>query len=141
MKPPPHRRPHGRTISVLFPTAACLACRGTVDPVRAREEDLKRNNPDEYERRKAEAYVRGAGNPAPAVVTFTTEAATMAVNELLAGLVDFRGTGGWTWQRYRKLDKAIERSQAVHPGAGCPICGAREYWGLGDVEPFLDRVG
>ncbi len=35
------------------------------------------------ERRKREAYVRGEGNPNPAVVTFTTEVACMAVNELL----------------------------------------------------------
>ncbi|MDF3366727.1 ThiF family adenylyltransferase, partial [Sulfitobacter sp. Ks34] len=74
-------------ISVLFPTSACHGCRGTVDRVRAREEDLQRSDPAEYERQKTEAYVRGAGNPAPSVVTFTSEAATMAVNELIAGLV------------------------------------------------------
>ncbi len=34
----------------------------------------------------------------------------MAVNELLAGLVDFCGGGGWARQRYRKLDKGFERS-------------------------------
>ena len=113
----------------------------TVDRVRAREEDLQRSDPVEYQRQKTEAYVRGAGNPAPAVVTFTTEAATMAVNELLAGLVDFRGTGGWAWQRYRKLDKGFERSQAAQPKPDCPVCGSEEYWGLGDVEPFLDRIG
>ena len=128
-------------VSVLFPTAACHGCRGTVDRVRAREEDLQRSDPEEYERQKTEAYVRGAGNPAPAVVTFTSEAATMAVNELLAGLVDFRGTGGWTWQRYRKLDKGFERSQSAQPKPSCPVCGSEEYWGLGDVNPFLDRIG
>jgi hypothetical protein len=128
-------------VSVLFPTSACHGCRGTVDRVRAREEDLQRSDPAEYERQKTEAYVRGGGNPAPAVVTFTTEAATMAVNELLAGLVDFRGTGGWTWQRYRKLDKGFERSQAAQPRPNCPVCGSEEYWGLGDIDPFLDRIG
>lgn len=128
-------------VSVLFPTSACHGCRGTVDRVLAREEDLRRSDPAEYERQKTEAYVRGAGNPAPAVVTFTSEAATMAVNELIAGLVDFRGTGGWTWQRYRKLDKGFERSQAAQPRQDCPVCGSEEYWGLGDVDPFLDRIG
>jgi len=128
-------------VSVLFPTSACHGCRGTVDRVRAREEDLQRSNPAEYERQKTEAYVRGAGNPAPSVVTFTSEAATMAVNELIAGLVDFRGNGGWSWQRYRKLDKGFERTQAAQPRADCSVCGSEEYWGLGDVEPFLDRIG
>jgi proteasome lid subunit RPN8/RPN11 len=128
-------------VSVLFPTSACHGCRGTVDRVRAREEDLQRSDPAEYERQKTEAYVRGGGNPAPAVVTFTSEAATMAVNELLTGLVDFRGGGGWAWQRYRKLDKGLERPQAAQPRPDCPLCGSDEYWGLGDVDPFLDRVG
>lgn len=52
-----------------------MICRGISDPVRARDEDLKRRDPVEFERRKAEAYVMGAGNPAPAVVTFPTFAA------------------------------------------------------------------
>jgi len=107
----------------------------------AREEDLQRSDPEEYERQKTEAYVRGAGNQAPAVVTFTTEAATLTVNELLAGPVDFRSTGGWAWQRYQKLDKGFERSQAAQPKPDCPVCGSEEYWGLGDVDPFLDRIG
>ena len=128
-------------VSMLFPTSACHGCRGTVDRVRAREEDLQRSDPAEYERQKTEAYVRSGGNPAPAVVTFTSEAATMAVNELLAGLVDFRGGGGWTWQRYRKLDKGFARSQAAQPRSDCPVCGSEEYWGLGDIDPFLDRIG
>ena len=128
-------------VSVQFPTSACHGCRGTIDRVRAREEDLQRSDPAEYERQKMEAYVLGSGNPAPAVVTFTTEAATMAVNELIAGLVDFRGTGGWVWQRYRKLDKGFERTQAAQPRPDCPVCGSEEYWGLGDVDPFLDRIG
>jgi hypothetical protein len=71
-------------------------------------------------------------------VTFTSEA---AINELLAGLGDFRGTGGWTWQSYRKLDKDVERSQAAQPKPSCPVCGSEEYWGLSDVDPFLDRDG
>jgi len=40
-----------------------------------------------------------------------------------------------------KLDKGFERSQAAQPRPGCPVCGSEEYWGHGDVEPFLDRIG
>ncbi|WP_254701699.1 hypothetical protein [Roseovarius sp. THAF27] len=63
------------------------------------------------------------------------------MNELLAGLVDFRGGGGWAWQRYRKLDKGFERSQAAQPRSDCPICGSEETWALGDVDPFPDPIG
>lgn len=62
-----------------------------VDPALARDEDLKHRHPAEYDRRKHEAYGRGAGNSAPAVVTATTATACMAVDELLQVLVNFRG--------------------------------------------------
>lgn len=127
--------------TVLFPGAPCMICRGIADPIRARDEDLERRDPEEFARQKGEAYVIGAGNPAPAVVTFTTEAATMAVNELLQGLVDYRGERRWAWNRYRRLNTAEERRQGVEPKAGCSICGDRDSWGRADVIPFLDRVG
>jgi hypothetical protein len=127
--------------TVLFPGAPCVICRGIADPIRARDEDLQRGDPEEFERQKTEAYVVGAGNPAPAVVTFTTEAATMAVNELLQGLVDYRGEGKWAWNRYRRLSTSEERRQGATSREDCSICGDQENWGRGDVIPFLDRVG
>ena len=127
--------------TVLVSGAPCLMCRGIADPIRAREEELQRRNPEEFERQKAEAYVIGARNPAPAVVTFTTEAATMAVNDLLQGLIDYRGDGRWSWSRYRRLDKAEERRPGARQAEGCPICGDDDQWGRSDVIPFLDRVG
>ena len=127
--------------TVLAPGGSCLLCRQIVDPVLARDEDLKRRNPEEHERRKREAYVRGGGNPAPAVVTFTTATACMAIDELLQGLTNFRGGDGWTWQRVRRFDLMRDRSPGALSSDGCPICVDRTYWGLGDIEPFLDRTG
>jgi molybdopterin/thiamine biosynthesis adenylyltransferase len=82
-------------VTVLVPGAPCLLCRGVVDPILARDEDLRRQHPEEYERRKREAYVLGAGNPAPAVVTFATATACLAVDEMLQALTCFRDPGGW----------------------------------------------
>jgi hypothetical protein len=127
--------------TVLAPGGSCLLCRQIVDPVLARDEDLKRRNPQEYERRKREAYVRGGGNPAPAVVTFTTATACMAIDELLQGLTNFRGGDGWAWQRVRRFDLVRDRSPGALTNEDCPICVDSAYWGLGDVEPFLDRIG
>lgn len=127
--------------TVLSPGAPCLLCRGIVDPIIAREEELKRKDPLEFERRKREAYVRGGGNPAPAVVTFTTATASMAIDELLQGLSNFRGGEGWAWQRVRRFDLMRDRSPGALANSDCPICFDAAYWGLGDVEPFLDRIG
>jgi hypothetical protein len=127
--------------TVLAPGGACLLCRNIVDPVFAREEELKRRNPQEYERQKREAYIRGGGEPAPAVVTFTTATASMAVDELLQGLTRFRGGEGWAWQRVRRFDLVRDRSPGAVANEDCPICVDSAYWGLGDVDPFLDRIG
>lgn len=130
----------GRT-TVIVPEAPCLLCHGVVDPGRAREEDLRRKHPEEYERQKREAYVRGSGNPAPAVVTFTTATACMAIDELIQALVGFRQTNGWAWNRVRRFDLMKDRTPGALQYDHCPICRSDEYWGRADIEPFLDRVG
>lgn len=127
-------------VTVLRPGTPCLLCRKVADPQAAAEEELRRAAPVEYERQKREAYVRGAGNPAPAVVTFTTETATMAVNELLQGLTGFRPGGGWAAQRIRRFDLGIDRLQGAKQDPHCILCGDEGYWGRGDTTPFMDRV-
>jgi molybdopterin/thiamine biosynthesis adenylyltransferase/proteasome lid subunit RPN8/RPN11 len=127
-------------VTVLVPPHACLSCRGVIDHVAARDEALRRLNPSEYERQKVEAYVAGEGNPRPAVVTFTTEVATMAVNEMLHRLQGFRGANGSVAQRVRKFHLGEDFRPGCKPAEGCRICGDRTVWGKGDVNPFLDRV-
>jgi molybdopterin/thiamine biosynthesis adenylyltransferase len=126
-------------VTTLMPPEACLLCRGAVDLEIAREEDLRRKDPHEYARSKREAYVRGAGNPNPAVVTFTTETACMAVNELLNRLVGFRKKNMGAEIRRRFLFSE-DRATGAKPRHACPICGTRDVWGLGDCDPFLDIV-
>ncbi len=128
-------------VTVLTPGSPCLLCRHIVDPVTARDEELRRRKPEEYERRKREAYVRGEGNPAPAVVTFTTATACLAVDELLQGLVGFRGPDGWAWQRSRRFDLLQDRRPGTIQDPHCPICVETNYWGRADIDPFLDRAG
>ena len=128
-------------VTVLVPGAPCLLCRGIVDPSTARDEDLRRRSPKEYERRKREAYVRGGGNPAPAVATFTTATACLAVDELLQALTGFRGPGGWAWQRTRRFDLLQDWRPGANQQPQCLVCSSRDNWGRGDVDPFLDRAG
>jgi molybdopterin/thiamine biosynthesis adenylyltransferase len=127
-------------VTTVIPPEACLICRGAVDLDVAQEEDLRRRNPTEYERRKREAYVRGGGNPNPAVVTFTTEVACMAVNELLNRLVGFRKKN-MGFEIRRRFLFSEDRATSATPRHTCAICGSGDCWGLGDVDPFLDIVG
>ncbi len=84
-------------------------------------------------------HVFGEGNPSPAIVTFTTEVATMAVNELLHRLQGYGGHDGAITTQVRQF----HRMEDFRPGAkrrpGCPICDDAGYWGRGDMDPFLDR--
>lgn len=127
-------------VTVIGPGHTCLLCREVVDPAIAADQSLKRKDPAEYEKRKAEAYVFGEGNPSPAVVTFTTELACMGVNELIHRLQGFRGPDGHAPNRVRRFHQNEDRRPARPSRPDCPLCASKTAWGAGDVEPFMDRV-
>lgn len=128
-------------VSTIRPGNPCLMCLGVANPQRAAAEGLQRNDPTEFERRKAEAYVDGGGDPAPAVVTFTTSIACAAVDELIQGLTGFRGNGGMMHNRIRRFDRVEDRATTCRPVQSCPICSSQAVWGRGDVSPFLGVIG
>jgi len=128
-------------VSTIRPGNPCLMCLGVVDPRRAAAEGLRRSDPAEFERRKAEAYVDGGGDPAPAVVTFTTATACAAVDELIQGLTSYRGPQGMTHNRIRRFDRVEDRAMTCRPVASCPVCASQASWGRGDVNPFLEVIG
>src|SRR5262249_23932511 len=116
-------------VTTVLPPEPCLLCRGAVDLDLARGENLRRQKPTEYERSKREAYVRGEGNPNPAVVTFTTETACMAVNEFLNRIVGFRKRN-MGFEIRRRFLYAEDRATSGRSRPHCPVCGTREVWGL-----------
>ncbi len=136
---PRHADLNGRVTTIL-PGRPCLICSGIVDPTRASEEDLERTRPEEFQRRKTEAYVIGAGDPAPSVVTFTTEMAAVAVNEMIAALAGFHGRDGMIPNRVRRWHARDDRFIEAQSRAGCPVCQSPLVSGTGDVVPFLDMV-
>lgn len=138
-QPPSIKALDGR-VTVLGPQHTCLLCRNVINPEIARAETMLRSDPEEYEQRKAEAYVIGEGNPNPAVVTFTTELACMAANELIHRLQGFRGPDGAAANRVRKFHLNEDRRPGHKPGPTCPVCGNEKIWGQGDTEPFLGRI-
>lgn len=138
---PPAVKAFDGRVTVLTPRETCLMCRGVAVPDIAADEALRRSDPEEYEQRKAEGYVAGEGEPAPAVVTFTTELACMGVNELIHRLQGFRGPNQSAANRVRKFHLNEERRPGHRPRPGCPVCASETIWGQADVEPFLGRAG
>ena len=135
---PPRVHAFDGRVTVLQPGTTCLLCREVIDLQRAFAESLKRSDPAEFERQKAEAYVLGDGNPSPAVIPFTTSVAAMAVEELIHRLQGFRGPDGSADQRLRQFHRGADRKPGHRSADDCPICGSTEYWGRGDMDPFLD---
>ena len=116
-------------------------CSGVINPRRAAEESLERTDPAEFRKLKEEAYVIGAGDPAPAVVTFTTEMACVAVNELIDALTGFRGVAGMISHRLRRFHLNDDRQLVSKRAERCPICVETTCWGRGDTDPFLGIIG
>lgn len=104
----------GRVTTVL-PGAACLMCRGRVDPLLAEAETRT-----EAEQRKLvkEGYAPSLPGVEPAVVAFTTMVAAAAVNELLERLVGYGNPDRPSELLLRIHDRAIslneESPQAGH---------------------------
>ena len=127
-------------VTVLRPGTPCLICRRHINPRRAHDQMLRHRNPDEYVRRAKEGYVTDTDVATPAMVTFTTETACSAINELLAAVTGTRA-GGWVAERMTRYDLDKTRRTGTRPDASCPICQKGDYWGLADVDPFLDQIG
>ena len=93
----------------------CQVCRQLISPQRMLDEGMRRRDPQRYEQYRRAGYVEGDGDPSPVVVTFTTEIAAVAVNELLHRLTGFRGLDRHCAERVRRFDwiKDADGSQAA----------------------------
>ncbi len=136
--PPEVQDLQGR-ITYLFPGNDCLITREVINQDNAIAENLKRSNPESYESLKKEAYVIGEGNPAPSVVTFTTQIAAMAINSFLNRMTGFNE---FDFSPHKII--FFHRSMELNPGNteenNCRVCGNNSYWGRGDMQPFLDMA-
>ncbi len=128
-------------VTVLTPGTRCLLCHRVVNLARARAEQLERMDPLRYARDLAEAYVEGEGNPSPAVVTFTTGVAILAMEEFLHRIQGFRGPVGHVDHRVRFAHRSSERRPGAERNPNCSVCEDPSYWGRGDIVPYLDRTG
>ena len=123
-------------VTVLSPGAACLVCRGRVDLARAAAE---MQTPEERNRLADEGYAPGLADVEPAVVTFTTMAASFAVSELLERLIGYGDSPRPSEILLRIHDRAVSTNEA-HPRPGHYCDPANGKLGWGDAEPFLEQV-
>ena len=123
-------------ITVLSPGNACLLCRGRLDLARAAAE---MKTPEERIRLADEGYAPALGEAEPAVVTFTTMAASFAISELLERLIGYGDSPRPSEILVRIHDRAISTNRvSPRPGHYCDPHAGKLGWG--DTEPFLDQI-
>jgi molybdopterin/thiamine biosynthesis adenylyltransferase/proteasome lid subunit RPN8/RPN11 len=123
-------------VTTLFPSEACLFCRGRIDPAIIRAESLPEEQRD---REIEEGYITGLETDEPAVVMFTTSVAAQAVIELLHRLTGFMGEDRVSSEILMLFNDSRVRTNRQTPLPDC-ICQRRNNWGLGDTRDFLGKI-
>jgi len=144
---PPELRNLDTRVSIVIPGhGPCLRCQKVIDDKKAAAEELHRRDPSEYSKLEKEAYVRGAGQRNPGVVTYTTLAACIALDEFTEKIQSYKkrkSTISNTWWLFvTESMRHLGRGSSVD----CPFCATGKYL-LGDERagllgrPSLQRKG
>lgn len=121
---------YGR-VSVVDPGGPCLMCHGDVDPARIRDETM---SADELALRQQQGYAPELDIPDPAVITYTTMTAALAVNELLGRLFGFAAETNHLLLLAHDRRISHQRRERV----GRHRCGDQSKLASGLQTPFLD---
>lgn len=120
-------------VTTLYPTTACLFCRGRITAERVAFEQL---SPELKEARRKEGYAPELETRSPAVIMFTTAVAAQAVNELLHRLSGFMGSERTSTEVLLRFHGGHLGKNSQPPSDSC-ICSQRQNWGRGDSRDFL----
>jgi molybdopterin/thiamine biosynthesis adenylyltransferase len=124
-------------VTTLLPGAPCLYCRRRITAERVRAQTLHETDPDTAAQLVREGYIPELGEPAPAVIPFTTSVAASAVSEFLHRLTGFLGDDRETTEVLHRMHSTEIRRNAKASEPDC-FCHERRNWGRGDVNPALD---
>lgn len=125
-------------VHYLQPGKSSLKSRGIYDSEDIRAELMKRDDPAEYEKQLRQKYIKGVQEDRPAVISVNSMVASMAVNEILARIHQFRYDRN---EAYATLRYAVHEPHVFKDAEWdlnvCPVL-SKEV-GRGDVSPLLDR--
>lgn len=121
-------------VHYLQPGLSTLSSRGVFTSEDVLADSLRRTNPEEYARRHRERYIVGVEETRPAVISVNFFAASMAVNDFLARLHDYRTDGNSSFAELRASLSHVSFYAEPEKGSS-PL---KKYTGVGDIEPRLD---
>ncbi len=120
-------------VTTLLPGEACLFCRERISSDAIRLESL---SPEERQLLVDEHYAPQLETENPAVITFTTAVAALAVSEFLHRLTGFMGEGRQSSEVLMFFHESMVRTNRTPSKPDC-ICTKTELWGVGDRRDFL----
>lgn len=126
-------------VTTLMNGAACLHCRGRISAERIAAQAKWEADPEGAQALQDEGYLPELGDPAPAVVAFTTTVAASAVSEFLHRLSGFMGSDRESTEVLHLIDQTSVRTNRVASQHDC-FCVNKYNWGRGDVRPFLNTT-
>jgi molybdopterin/thiamine biosynthesis adenylyltransferase len=124
---------HGR-VTTLLPGEACLFCRGRISTENIRIETLSEADREIQVR---DGYAPELGDPAPAVIAFTSSTASLAISELLHRITGFMGPDRASSEVLIAFDQSRIRTNRLESREDC-MCSDQSLFGAGDTQPFLD---
>jgi molybdopterin-synthase adenylyltransferase len=117
-------------VQMLAPGLSCLTCDGLLDP-----EQVRRDMLSESERR-ADPYIQGAVEPAPAVMSLNGTVSSIAVTILLSAVAGVPANARHVI--YNALAPSL-RSVRGAPKSDCYVCSRSGAFARGDAWPLLAR--
>lgn len=123
------------TVHYLIPGQSSLMTRRVYDSELLKAARLHRRNPAEYSELQRSGYIANVNVDRPAVISVNMLVASLAVNELLARVHDFRsdGNSGFAITRFSLTDGYFQ-----FEGEGERDEYLRKYVGRGDIVPLLN---
>jgi molybdopterin/thiamine biosynthesis adenylyltransferase len=123
-------------VTTLIPGSPCLFCRGIVTPEGISTEILHKINPQEYEQRRKEGYIRGLPETAPSVIMFTSIVAASAICEMMHRITGYMGAERNSTEIILRFDESKISTNSKQSVPGC-WCSDFDSWGQGDTAPYL----
>jgi molybdopterin-synthase adenylyltransferase len=117
-------------VQLLAPGLPCLTCQGLLDP-----KEVRRDMMTPFER-KADPYIQGEREPAPAVMSLNGTVSSLAVTMLLAIVAGVPSSARHLL--YNGLTSAL-RTVAGVPQPNCFICSKNGAFAHGEARPLLAR--
>jgi hypothetical protein len=117
-------------VQMLAPGLSCFTCDELLDP-----NEVRRDMMTDFERR-ADPYIQGAAEPAPAVMSLNGTVASMAVTMVLSAVAGIPAKARHII--YNALTPSL-RSARGDPKTDCYVCSRSGAFARGDAWPLLAR--